>query len=110
MIPNQRKDYPPVNIRDGNGNIVNFQFTSGELAVFDGSFDKHWDVVKHVSGFCIIPLTAGTIAVQLLSQDDSENYIFSAEEVNAHIGKMLPAKVKTIFATGTSVTNMKIVW
>jgi hypothetical protein len=105
-----RTNYPPVNVRDGGGNVVSWMINNGEYDVYTATQDKYYDIEKQPYGFFIIPITTGTITVQLFNQADDERYEFSAVEVSNNQGKILPARVKAVFVTGTTVNQMKIVW
>ena len=99
-----------MNIRDAEGNVVSWDINNGELAEFNGSSDKTYNVTSQPYGFFIVPLVAGNIKVQLYGQDGDDTYLFDTIEVNASIGKRLPARVKMIYSAGTNCTRMKIVW
>lgn len=110
-LPKDRKHFPPVNIRDGGGNVVSWDYNNGEPAEYTGAANKDYNVKTQPFGFFVVPLvTTGTIKVQLWGQTDDESYTFTTEEVDAHTGVKLPARIKKVFAVGTTIARMKIVW
>lgn len=109
--PKKIRNFPPVNVKDANGQTVSFGiYSNGETAIYDGSADKFFNQKTQPNGFYVIPLAAGAISVQLFNQEDSETYLISTTEVGTPDGKPLPYRLKAIFASGTTVSGMKIVW
>lgn len=108
--PKQKRNFPPVNIRDMDGYVVPFVFNFGENI---GIVDYNLTVGKpkfQDQGFFIVPLAGGTISVQLFGQEDGETFTISAAEVTAYTGTPLPYRCKAVYASGTTVSSMNIVW
>ncbi len=104
----KRRAFPGSNVKDAKGLTVPFVFNNAIL--WDGATDDVKLTNKDLeNGLFIIPVTAGTIKVQLFGQDDGDTYVISTEETTANIGKVLPYRVKAAFVAGTSATA-KIVW
>lgn len=110
--PKKKRFFPPVNVRDMSGNVVPFVFNNGEN--IDGSSNYYFRMTYpklQDQGFFIVPLTAGTITVQLYGQGDGETFTIDAAEITAYTGMPLPYRCKAVIAgAGTTVTSMNIVW
>jgi len=105
--PKSKRNYPGINIKDTKGLTVPFVFNNG---VDYATVDYNYTPKIQSEGFFAVPLDVGVIIVQLFGQEDSETYIISVAEVTAYTGKPLPYRLKKIVASGTTVTNIKIVW
>ncbi len=111
MLAKKRRDYPPVNIKDMQGNTVPFVFNSGLThngATTDYSYNPKPTMQPY--GFFIVPLSAGVIEVQLFGQEDDESFVIGAPEVTVSSGRQLPYRIKKVISSGTTVTSMQIVW
>jgi hypothetical protein len=106
----KRKTWPSIQLRDHKGNTVDINYTNGLSGSLNPTSDYDVDLELSSIGVFIIPLETGTIKVQLLDQLDGEFYLFEAEEVDAYLGRPFEGRVKKIFASGTSVTRIKLVW
>jgi hypothetical protein len=109
--PDKQKSFPSSILRDDKGNIVNSNYTKGLAdAINPKSADFEFSGPTYPIGVYIIPLTTGTIKVQLLDQTGTDYYTYSAEEVDAYKGRPFEGRVKKILKTGTTVTSLKVVW
>lgn len=112
-LSDKNKSYPSSQLRDEKGNLINPNYTKGlpnEINITTAVGDLTFDNPPYSIGVYIIPLTSGTIKVQLLDQGDDEYYIYSTTEVDAYIGRPIEGRIKKIFKSGTTVTGIKIVW
>jgi hypothetical protein len=108
-LPKERRNFPGINIKDIKGLTVPFVFNNG--MTYNGTNDFNYNTKTHPEGVFIIPLTAGTIQVQLFDQDDDEAYTISAAEITTYLGVSLPYRVKKVISgVLTTVTSMQIVW
>lgn len=110
-FPEKRKNYPSQSVRDGGGNLVDFQITDGEPTPIDPS-TAGYSPTKDGShkGFYICPLTEGDIIVRLVGQMSNESFTIPSIRIEASIGLWLEEKVAEIIQTGTTVTSCLIGW
>lgn len=106
----KQRTYPSQIVRDGGGNIVDFQITNGESTPQDISsgYEPKAEIVD--KGFYICPLESGDIVVQLLGQEDGETFTIPTARVDVYVGSWMEEKIKRIISAGTTVTSCLIGW
>lgn len=104
--------FPKSSIVDSEGRIVEFQYTDGlDSAINPTSSDIEFSTIEYPQGVYVIPVTAGTLKVQLIGQaNTNRTYTFSSVEVDAYQGRPFEGRICKIFATGSTVTAAKVVW
>ena len=102
----KQRVHPPVQLRDGGGNIVDFQISCG----VDGAQDisSGYTPPVGVNSFYICPLEAGDIVVQLVGQTGVEQFTILSARVEPNVGFWLEEKCQKIISA--TVTSALIGW
>ena len=107
----KQRSYPSQSVRDGGGNIVDFQISNGESVAINPSTAGYTPpALIAEKGFYICPLTTGILVVRLVGQSTGSSFTIPAARVDVMTGFWMEEKVAEIIQSGTTVTSCLIGW
>lgn len=109
-IYKKQRAYGSQSIRDGGGNIVDFQITNGEQTAINPTTGYLPSTEGSQKGFYICPLTEGVMVVRLVGQNSDESFTIPDARISAVVGTYMEEKCVEIISTGTTVTSCLIGW